>query len=53
MENTLEAPKITNMIPATKLRQHKKWYPFPEEESVSSTDKKVITAGLQGIGDVS
>jgi glucosamine-6-phosphate deaminase len=40
IRDTLSAPSVTNMIPATKLREHKDWHLFLDQESASLTDKR-------------
>jgi len=35
IRDTLSAPSVTNMIPATKLREHKDWHLFLDKESAS------------------
>ena len=35
IQNTLEAPQVTNRIPATKLREHSDWELFLDSESAS------------------
>lgn len=39
VKKTLEAPAVTNMIPATKLREHPDWILFLDEESASLIEK--------------
>lgn len=37
IQNTLEAPQVTNRIPATKLREHSDWELFLDSDSASLT----------------
>lgn len=39
---TLEAPEVTNTIPATKLKEHPDWLLYLDEESASLVDKKFL-----------
>lgn len=39
---TLESPEVTNMIPATKLKEHANWLLFLDEESASLVDKSLL-----------
>ena len=39
VRETLSAPEVTNMIPATKLREHKDWYLFLDSESARLAEK--------------
>ncbi len=40
VKNTLEAPEITNLVPATKLREHPDWVLFLDENSASMLKHK-------------
>ena len=42
IRDTLSAPSVTNMIPATKLREHKDWHLFLDKESASLTDQQKL-----------
>lgn len=42
IKKTLEAPEVTNMIPATKLREHEDWILFLDEESASLVDRELL-----------
>lgn len=42
VKKTLEAPNVTNMIPATKLREHPDWILFLDEESARLIDKTLL-----------
>jgi len=42
VRDTLAAPATTNMIPATKLKEHKNWHLFLDEESASLLDQKLL-----------
>ena len=39
---TLEAPAVTNMVPATKLKEHADWTLFLDEESASLVNKDLL-----------
>lgn len=39
VRNTLESPEITNLIPATALRKHEKWYLYLDADSASLLKK--------------
>ena len=39
VRNTLEAPAVTNLIPATALREHPRWYPYLDADSASLLKK--------------
>ena len=39
---TLEAPAVTNMVPATKLREHPDWTLFLDQESASLADPALL-----------
>ena len=39
---TLEAPAVTNMVPATKLKEHTDWTLFLDEESASLVNKDLL-----------
>lgn len=39
---TLEAPTVTNMVPATKLKEHADWTLFLDEESASLVNKDLL-----------
>ncbi len=42
IRDTLSAPEVTNMVPATKLFEHKDWYLFLDGGSASLTDPKYL-----------
>lgn len=42
IKRTLEAGEVTNMIPATKLKEHPDWMLFLDEESASEVDKSLL-----------
>lgn len=39
VRNTLEAPAVTNLIPATALREHPRWYLYLDADSASLLKK--------------
>lgn len=42
VKKTLEAPAVTNMVPATKLKEHADWILFLDEDSASLVDKAYL-----------
>ena len=38
IKKTLEAEEVTNLVPATKLREHDNWMLFLDENSASQVD---------------
>ena len=42
IKKTLEAPAVTNMVPATKLKEHTDWTLFLDEESASLVNKDLL-----------
>ena len=42
IKKTLESPVVTNMIPATKLKEHSNWLLFLDSESAALVDKKFL-----------
>ena len=42
IKKTLEAPAVTNMVPATKLKEHADWTLFLDEESASLVNKDLL-----------
>ena len=42
IKKTLEAPAVTNMVPATKLKEHTDWTLFLDEESASLVSKDLL-----------
>lgn len=42
IHDTLTAPKVTNMIPATKMREHADWNLFIDRESASETEEAYL-----------
>ena len=40
VKNTLESPEVTNLVPATKLREHPDWVLFLDENSASMLTNK-------------
>lgn len=42
IKKTLEASEVTNMVPATKLREHADWILFLDEQSAALVDKKLL-----------
>ncbi len=39
---TIEAPEVTNQVPATKLREHPDWSLYLDEDSASEVDKEKL-----------
>ena len=39
VHDTLESPEVTNLVPATKMREHDDWYLYLDEDSAELLNK--------------